>query len=164
MSIDVAGSDLLCPEIKFRIYRPAAPKTNSRPKQSSKVDMNLNQVTLPALDVRESAQFFRGLGFTQITDADHFSRFECPDGDSTFSVHVVDTIVPETGVVVYFEFDSAKLLDEFVTAREQDGYTFKSQPKDERWLWREARIKDPSNNEICFFFAGVNRKNPPWKI
>ena len=37
-------------------------------------------------------------------------------------------------------------------------------PTDERWLWREARLKDPAGNVLCLFHAGENRKNPPWRI
>lgn len=65
--------------------------------------MNLNQVTLPALDIEQSALFYRGMGFTQIVNAPHYARFECPDGDATFSIHKVDRVVADTGVVVYFE-------------------------------------------------------------
>jgi hypothetical protein len=53
--------------------------------------MDLNQVTLPALDVGESAEFFKRMGFLQIVDSPHYARFECPDGDATFSLHAVET-------------------------------------------------------------------------
>jgi hypothetical protein len=43
--------------------------------------MDLNQVTLPALDVGESAEFFKRMGFLQIVDSPHYARFECPDGE-----------------------------------------------------------------------------------
>ena len=41
--------------------------------------MDLNQVTLPALDVAESADFYARMGFLQIVDSPHYARFECPD-------------------------------------------------------------------------------------
>ena len=44
------------------------------------------------------------------------------------------------------------------------GVVFDQTPRDERWLWREARLRDPSGNTICIFCAGNNRKNPPWRI
>ena len=48
--------------------------------------MNLNQVTLPAVDVAEAAGFYRRLGFRLIVDAlPRYVRFECPDGESTLS-------------------------------------------------------------------------------
>ena len=33
-----------------------------------------------------------------------------------------------------------------------------------RWLWREARLVDPSGNVICLYHAGENRLNPPWRV
>lgn len=122
--------------------------------------MNLNQITLPAVDMDASIAFYRAMGFTQIVHAPAYARFECPEGDATFSVHQVDA-TPETGVVVYFECSG---LDATVADLVARGFTFIQLPRDERWLWREARLLDPSRNVLCLFFAGVNRKNPPWRL
>ena len=54
--------------------------------------MNLNQVTVPSLDVAASVTFYRRLGLVQIVDAPHYARFECPEGDSTFSVHLAERV------------------------------------------------------------------------
>lgn len=123
--------------------------------------MNLNQVTLPALDIEKSSSFYRGMGFTQIVAAPHYARFECPDGDATFSIHKMEVIHGNTGVVVYFECAD---LDERVNQLQAGGYAFSSLPTDEPWLWREARLEDPAGNILCLFLAGDNRKNPPWKL
>jgi catechol 2,3-dioxygenase-like lactoylglutathione lyase family enzyme len=123
--------------------------------------MNLNQVTLPALDVPASVEFYRRMGFIQIVDAPHYARFECAEGGSTFSVHKVDGVPPDCGFVVYFESDR---LDELVQELQRKGFTFSQLPRDERWLWREARIHDPAGNTICLYRAGENRKNPPWRV
>lgn len=123
--------------------------------------MNLNQVTLPAHDVAASASFFRAMGFTQIVDTPHYARFECPVGESTFSVHHVDVAPSDSGAVVYFEVEQ---LDEKVRELEARGVRFLHGPTDERWLWREARLRDPSGNVICLFWAGENRRYPPWRI
>lgn len=123
--------------------------------------MNLNQVTLPALDIGTAAMFYRGMGFTQIVDSPHYARFECPDGDATFSVHRVDAVVPDSGVVLYFECED---LDARVEMLQAQGFVFDYVPRDQTWLWREARLKDPSGNVLCLFRAGENRKNPPWRI
>ena len=123
--------------------------------------MNLNQVTLPARDVAESVRFFRTMGFTQIVDSPHYARFECPVGEATFSVHHAPAIASDHGVVVYFEVER---LDEKVRELEARGFEFYHPPSDERWLWREARLKDPSGNVICLFCAGENRRYPPWRI
>jgi len=124
--------------------------------------VNLNQVTLPSLDVAESISFYRTLGLRLIVDAQpRYARFECPDGQSTLSVHQVSAVATETGAVVYFECED---LDEQVARLKELGVHFAQEPKDEKWLWREARLRDPSNNEICLFRAGENRRFPPWRV
>lgn len=124
--------------------------------------MNLNQVTLPAVDIEQSSAFYRDMGFTQIVSSPpRYARFECPDGDATFSVHLVGNAPTNTGVVVYFECVD---LDERVKQLQDKGFEFTKLPTDERWLWREARLNDPFGNVICLFLAGDNRKNPPWRV
>jgi len=123
--------------------------------------MNLNQVTLPARNVAESAAFFRRMGFLQIVDTDHYARFECPEGDSTFSVEKADETAKPPGVKVYFETGR---LDQLVAELEAVGFVFEVRPVDRPWLWREAWLRDPAGNEICLFHAGTIRKNPPWRV
>lgn len=123
--------------------------------------MNLNQVTLPSTDIERSIHFYEGMGFTPIVVSEHYARFECPDGDSTFSVHRVSDQVKDSGVVIYFESGE---LDKLVSDLVERGYLFDKPPTDERWLWREARLRDPDGNIICLFFAGSNRKHPPWRV
>ena len=124
--------------------------------------MNLNQVTLPVADLDRSVAFYRDMGFTLIVHSPpSYARFECPSGDSTFSLHTVDQPTGNTGVVVYFECEH---LDTEVMRLRSAGYEFAQLPTDQRWLWREARLMDPSGNLICLFRAGDNRKNPPWRV
>ena len=125
------------------------------------IAMNLNQVTLPATDIARAAAFYRRLGLVQIVDSPHYARFECPEGESTFSIHRVDHVPAESGVVVYFE---CAQLDERVAQLQAAGIDFTRLPADERWLWREARLRDPDGNVLCLFHAGENRRNPPWRI
>jgi predicted enzyme related to lactoylglutathione lyase len=122
--------------------------------------MNLNQVTLPALDIPASIAFYRRMGFKQIVDSPHYARFECTDGDATFSIHKAESVA-STDVVVYFECAD---LDAQVASLQAMGIEFTQRPKAESWLWREARLKDPSGNELCLYFAGANRKHPPWRV
>ena len=124
--------------------------------------MNLNQVTLPVSDFERSVAFYREMGFTLIVHAPpRYARFECPGRDSTFSIHTVEHAVSTTGLVVYFECED---LDARVERLIASGFEFTQHPTDERWLWREARLLDPSGNVICLYRAGDNRKNPPWRI
>jgi hypothetical protein len=57
------------------------------------------------------------------------------------------------------------LLSGFRVAELQErGIHFDEPPSDRRWLWREARLKDPAGNQLILYYAGVNRKNPPWRV
>lgn len=123
--------------------------------------MNLNQVTLPASDIKASGDFYKRLGFHQIVDSPHYSRFECPDGEATFSIHLVDDFTPNAHYVTYFEIEQ---LDEFVSKKAAEGFEFDQMPEDKRWQWREARLRDPAGNVICFYWAGKMRKHPPWRV
>jgi len=122
--------------------------------------MNLNQITLPALDVAASVAFYRRMGFTQIAGSAHYARFEYPAGEGTFSVHQADAAPSDSGIVAYFECDDR---DERVTALQRDGFVFSKRPTDERWLWREARLVDPAGNVLCLYRAGSNRRFPRWR-
>ncbi|MGZ5130719.1 MAG: VOC family protein [Caldimonas sp.] len=124
--------------------------------------MNLNQVTVPAVDVAASVAFYSRLGLELIVSAPHYARFRCPQGDASFSVHLAPARVSGSrGAVVYFETSS---LDEKVHELQRAGLSFLQEPRDEPWLWREARIADPSGNVVCLYWAGVNRLNPPWRL
>jgi len=123
--------------------------------------MNLNQVTVPALDIEKSAAFYRDLGLLQIVSAPHYARFECPNGNATFSIHKVEQVSTGPRVVVYFECTD---LDAQVASLREKGFEFSQLPTDQTWLWREAHLSDPSGNALCLYWAGENRKNPPWRI
>lgn len=124
--------------------------------------LNLNQITIPSLDVEKVTEFYKTLGLRLIVDAlPRYVRFECPDGNSTFSIHKVDELPKGNGITIYFENDN---LDELVANLKEKGITFTSNPEDKSWLWREAHLKDLDGNDIILYCAGENRKNPPWRI
>jgi uncharacterized glyoxalase superfamily protein PhnB len=91
----------------------------------------------------------------------HYARFECPDGNSTFSIHQTKYLPKGDGVYVYFECDN---LDEYVNELMKKGIEFDLQPTDQNWLWREAKLKDVDGNQLILFYGGGNRLNPPWRI
>ena len=125
-------------------------------------NMILNQVTLPSCDVARGAAFYRLLGFVQIVDAlPRYVRFEIPDGLATLSLELVEEPPSGPRAVVYFECED---LDATVVELEARGVTFDHGPRDERWLWREARLRDPDGNELCLYRAGQNRRFPPWRL
>ena len=123
--------------------------------------MDLNQITLPAVDMRASVAFYRRLGFRLIVDSPDYARFECPEGNATFSLHRVARISPDSGVVIYFE---TAHLEKRVRELHARGVEFLTQPGQQRWLWHEARFRDPAGNQLCLYHAGSNRKHPPWRV
>ena len=135
--------------------------TNGLIRQYLPHGMNLNQVTLPARDYAASVAFYKQLGLIQIVDAPpRYARFEC-DGGATLSIHASDADPTASGVVVYFKSDE---LDRRVEQLQVAGLIFISEPRDQSWLWREARLRDPAGNEICLYHAGENRRFPPWRL
>ena len=124
--------------------------------------MNLNQITIPSLDLERSIPFYETLGLKLIVDAlPRYARFECPDGDSTFSIHLVEKLPKGDGIYIYFECDN---LDAEVKKLLSEGIEFESLPEDKDWLWREARLKDLDGNQIILYYGGKDRKNPPWRV
>ena len=121
--------------------------------------MNLNQVTLPVKDMNEAVSFYLTLGMIQIVDTPHYARFQCPDGDATFSLSL-ETGNYNNSAVIYFEHEQ---LDELYASLVEKGIRFE-QPPAQRYLWTEAILKDPSGNKIKLYWAGENRLNPPWKV
>ncbi|QZO15390.1 VOC family protein [Pseudoalteromonas piscicida] len=122
--------------------------------------MDLNQVTLPVDDIDAACLFYRKLGFTQIVDTPHYARFECPEGNATFSLSL-ETPPINNGAVIYFEHEQ---LDEWVTELEGRGIIFEQLPTEQRYLWREAILFDPAGNKIKLYWAGENRLDPPWRV
>ena len=122
--------------------------------------MELNQVTLPVKNMDEAVRFYLTLGFTQIVDTPHYARFSCPKGNSTFSL-LLESGNVENHSVIYFEHEN---LDELCQNLVQKGVQFEQLPAEQRYLWKEAILKDPSGNKIKLYWAGENRLNPPWKV
>jgi catechol 2,3-dioxygenase-like lactoylglutathione lyase family enzyme len=123
--------------------------------------VRLDQVTVGTTDVARAEDFYTRLGLRLIVRDDHYLRFECPDGDSTFSVERMDTVDPSDAVVVSFECDD---LDGECERLRAAGIELDQEPTDMPWLWREARLRDPDGHRLCLFHAGENRRNPPWRI
>jgi len=123
--------------------------------------VRLNQVTVGSTDLGRSERFYAQLGLRLIVKDDHYLRFECPDGESTFSVEVMNPVQPSDAVTLYFECDD---LDGECERLRRAGVEFDQEPADMPWLWREARLRDPDGHRLCLFHAGENRRHPPWRI
>ncbi len=123
--------------------------------------MNLNQVTIPITEISKSIKFYEDLGLELIVHThDKYARFVCPDGQSSLSLHVVDSLTAINRTILYFEIEN---LDEYVAQLIKKGITIDMLPKDQSWLWRECHLSDPDSNPIILYFAGENRLNPPWR-
>jgi len=124
--------------------------------------MNLNQVTISSLDVEKSTVFYKTLGLNLIVDAlPRYVRFECLDGDTTFSIHKVKELSVVNGTTLYFEVEN---LSKTVDKLKQKGIIFNTEILEQPWLWNEAHLNDPNGNHIIIYHAGENRKNPPWRV
>jgi hydroxymethylpyrimidine/phosphomethylpyrimidine kinase len=121
--------------------------------------ISFNQVTVGVSDYPTSVAFYKILGLRQIVDSpdNGYARFEADNG-ATFSIHA--SHAPPAGTVVYFE---SPRLDAWVAELAAQGLDFDQMPKDESWLWREARLRDPHGNIICLYHAGESRRYPPWR-
>jgi len=122
--------------------------------------VDLNQVTLPVSDMLEATAFYRKMGFVQIVDTPHYARFECPQGKATFSLSL-DTADYHNGTIICFEHEE---LDVWVKDLLSKGVEFDQLPQDQRYLWREASLRDPSGNRIKLYLAGEYRRHPPWRV
>lgn len=124
--------------------------------------MNLNQVTISSNDLERSVDFYKKLGLILIVDAlPRYARFECPEGDATFSIHKVESLENNDAPILYFEVDNIK---ETVESLRNKGIEFNSEIEEKSWLWTEIDLIDPDGNKLKIYSAGKNRKNPPWRI
>ena len=63
--------------------------------------------------------------------------------------------------MIYFECDD---LDDTVAQLQSAGIASETQPTDQSWGGRDARLRDPACNPVCLFYGGDNRRLPPWRI
>ena len=121
----------------------------------------LNQVTVTGTNYERSVDFYRKLGLKQIVDnPPDYARFETAGG-ATFSVQIdpQEKIIATTAV--YLECDD---LDERVEQLARNGLAFEHGPRNQPWMWREARLRDPDGNIVFLYKAGEARRFPPWRI
>jgi len=122
----------------------------------------LNQVTVTVNDYAKSVQFYRALGLKQIVDSPEnaYARFET-GGGATMSIQADPEETISATTAVYLECDD---LDGVVDKLARLGIAFEHGPRNQPWMWREARLRDPSGNTIFLYKAGEARRFPPWRI
>ncbi|MDQ3075268.1 MAG: bifunctional hydroxymethylpyrimidine kinase/phosphomethylpyrimidine kinase [Pseudomonadota bacterium] len=124
--------------------------------------LRLNQVTVTGKDYDKMVTFYAALGLRQIVDSreNGYARFET-DGGTTFSVQVDPDEAVSESTAIYFECDD---LDARVEQLARSGIPFEHGPRGQPWMWREARLRDPSGNTIFLYRAGEARRFPPWRM
>jgi hydroxymethylpyrimidine/phosphomethylpyrimidine kinase len=113
-------------------------------------------------DYRKSVGFYRALGLKQIVDSPEngYARFEAAGG-ATLSVQIDPEESISATTAIYLECDD---LDERVEKLARSGLAFEHGPRNQPWMWREARLRDPSGNIIFLYRAWEARRFPPWRI
>jgi hydroxymethylpyrimidine/phosphomethylpyrimidine kinase len=122
----------------------------------------LNQVTVTVTDYAKAVTFYRAIGLRQIVDSaeNGYARFETAGG-ATFSIQADPDEKISATTAVYFECDD---LDKRVEQLARSGIPFEHGPRDQPWMWREARLRDPDGNIIFMYKAGESRRYPPWRM
>ncbi|HEX8413937.1 MAG TPA: bifunctional hydroxymethylpyrimidine kinase/phosphomethylpyrimidine kinase [Sphingomicrobium sp.] len=122
----------------------------------------LNQVTVTVTDYAKAVTFYRAIGLRQIVDSaeNGYARFETAGG-ATFSIQADPDEKISATTAVYFECDD---LDKRVEQLARSGIPFEHGPRDQPWMWREARLRDPDGNIIFMYKAGEARRYPPWRM
>ena len=154
-----------------RVALHAAPKLGEGSGPVGSVDVRLdvggtgprlNQVTLTVNDYAKSVDFYRELGLRQIVDSpeNQYARFET-GGGATISIQADPEEEIASTSAVYLECDD---LDDQVDRLARAGIPFEHGPRNQPWLWREARLRDPSGNIIFLYKAGESRRFPPWRV
>ena len=121
----------------------------------------LNQVTVTGTDYERSVAFYKRLGLKQIVaNAPDYARFETAGG-VTLSVQIDPEEKIAATTAIYLECDD---LDQRVEQLARSGLAFEHGPRNQPWMWREARLRDPDGNIVFFYKAGEARRFPPWRI
>ncbi len=121
----------------------------------------LNQVTVTGTNYERSVDFYKRLGLKQIVDnPPDYARFETAGG-ATLSVQIDPDERIFATTAIYLECDD---LDERVEQLARGGLPFEHGPRNQPWMWREARLRDPDGNIIFLYKAGEARRFPPWRI
>ena len=139
----------------------AGPIGQGRVKLDVGAGPRLNQVTVTGKDYELSVAFYTRLGLKQIVaNPPDYARFETAGG-ATLSIQIDPDETISATTAIYLECDD---LDDQVDRLARDGMPFEHGPRNQPWMWREARLRDPDGNIIFLYKAGEARRFPPWRI
>ena len=123
----------------------------------------LNQVTVTGKDYDKIGRFLsraRASSRSSTAAENDYARFETAGG-ATFSVQIDPEETMSETTAIYLECDD---LDARVDRLARSGMPFEHGPRNQPWMWREARLRDPVGNIIFLYRAGEARRFPPWRI
>ena len=145
-----------------RLGQGAGPMGHGRVRLDVGAGPRLNQITVTGTNYAASVDFYSRLGLQQIVDSPDtgYARFETAGG-VTLSVQIDPDEKILATTAIYLECDD---LDERVEQLARSGIAFEHGPRNQPWMWREARLRDPDGNIIFFYHAGENRRFPPWRM
>ena len=140
----------------------AGPVGQARVRLDVGAGPRLNQVTVTGSNYPRSVEFYRRLGLRQIVDSpdNGYARFETAGG-ATLSVQIDPEETVGATTAIYLECDD---LDQRVEQLARAGILFEHGPRNQPWMWREARLRDPDGNIIFLYHAGEARRFPPWRM
>ena len=139
----------------------AGPIGQGRVKLDVGAGPRLNQVTVTGTDYDRSVAFYSALGLKQIVaNPPDYARFETAGG-ATLSVQIDPEETVSATTAIYLECDD---LDAQVDRLARAGVPFEHGPRNQPWMWREARLRDPDGNIVFLYKAGEARRFPPWRI
>ena len=130
--------------------------------------MRLNQVSILSQDVECAVVFYEALGLKRIAaNYPSDARLLCPgEGSAVLAITHSKQMPIRSNATLYFECED---LDRTVARLRAQGVVFDSDPLDEPWHWREARLRDPDGNPIVLYTpdrtrAAEPRPDPAWRF
>ena len=127
---------------------------------SGKLEMHLNQITIGVTNIDAAISFQEAIGLILIVHTHNvYARFEAPGNHATFSVHLVDEVIPGK-TLICFAFEDVDLA---LNRAVESGEIVDQQARNQSWKWREARIRDPFGNHTSLYAVGKNQRFPPWR-
>ena len=122
----------------------------------------LNQVTVTGTNYERSVDFYRRLGLKQIVDspepAMRGSRPPAARPSRSRSTPTKRSSRPPPSI------SSATTSTSASSSLRAAALPFEHGPRNQPWMWREARLRDPDGNIIFLYKAGEARRFPPWRI
>ena len=122
----------------------------------------LNQVTVTGTNYERSVEFYRRLGLKQIVDnPTPIMRGSKPPAArpsrSRSTPKRRSSRRPRS-------ISNATTSTSGSSSWRAAGSPFEHGPRNQPWMWREARLRDPDGNIIFLYKAGEARRFPPWRM